>query len=858
MTAHDTDERDGDRRALNARLVELEQENARLRRAAVASPVMGAWDWDLVTDHLVTNEHCARLYGVDPKRASSDGLPSDAYLRRIHVADQARAAAEIDEGLRSGKYVSEYRLPTDAGGARWVLSRGALQFDAEGRPTRMLGVAIDITERREAEEARRRHAERQALLVVIARTILEWTGSRADLARDIFAKLAGHCAIDLSLNYQISETDGALYLVAAPGLDPGAEARVRTLPAASSYCGSVAASRCLMVADAAAIRADDRAGHLRAIGVHAYVCHPLVGADGRILGTLSFARNRDQPFEADEIEFFETVGHLIALAWQRNAAEHRIRESEARMKLAAEVGHIGVFHWDLLCDRLDWDEHVKSIWAIPADEPVTRAAFLAGVHPEDRPYVTAILEQALDPDGPGDVQVEYRVVGRLDGIVRYVSARGRVRFTSGRAVTMVGIVSDVTAQKRAAEILERDKAELERLVEARTVALLRSVEEQRQAEAALRHNEKLAALGQLTGGVAHDFNNLLQVVSSGVSLLSRPTLDEKRRTQVLDGMRQALNNSLGLTQRLLAFARQQTLRPVTFDPAERIRMLRDMLMQTLDAGIRTELDLAPDVAPLYADVGQFDVALLNLILNARDAMPEGGTLTIAARNDDAPLAGRGAVAITIADTGIGMEPAVRDKVFEPFFTTKPLGKGTGLGLPQVLGFVQQTGGDVRIESTPGTGSAVTMRLPRADTAITETADADLRAPRRGSGKGPLVLVVDDNVQAAEFAAQLMQDLGYRTRIATSGQDALAVLGGNDRVDVVFSDVVMPGDLGGLELARVVEQQHPHVAIVLTTGYSDRLRAGLAGRDRHILPKPYQLTDVAVALSKALAGGVAAE
>jgi PAS domain S-box-containing protein len=857
MIAHDTDGDDWDRPALEARIAELEQENVRLRRAAIASRVMGAWDWDLVTDRLVTNEHCARLYGVDPERAASEGLPSDAYLSRIHIADRPRAAVEIAEGLASGEYVSEYRLPSSEGGVRWVLSRGSLQVDAAGKPLRMAGVAVDITERREAEEARRRQAELQALLVVISRAILEWTGSRADLARAIFSKLARPCRVDLSLNYQISETNGALYLVAAPGLDQRAETLVRTLPTARSYCGSVAASRCLLVANASAIASDARAAHLRGIGVNAYVCHPLVGADGRILGTLSFARRPDHPFEREEIEFFETVGHLVALGWQRNAAEHRVRESEARMKLAAEVGRIGVFHWDILGDRLDWDDQTRSIWSIPAEEAVTLAKFLEGVHPDDRPHVTAELDRALSPDGPGDIQVDYRVVGRLDGTVRHVSAHGRVRFTSGRAATMVGIVSDVTAQKRAAEILERDKAELERMVEARTVALLWSVEEQRQAEAALRHNEKLAALGQLTGGVAHDFNNFLQVISSGLALLSRSSLDDARRANVLDGMRQALTNSAGLTQRLLAFARQQALVPIAFDPLERIRSLHDMLTQTLDSGIRMALDLEPEVAPLYADVGQFDVALLNLILNARDAMPDGGTITIQARNDDAPLTGRAAVAITVVDTGTGMDPAIRDKVFEPFFTTKPLGKGTGLGLPQVLGFVQQTGGEVHIDTHPGTGSAVTLRLPRAEADVALPVVTDLRAPRRPSGKGPQVLVVDDNVQAAEFAAELMQELGYRTRIAVSARDALSALCDGD-VDIVFSDVVMPGDIGGLELARMVEQRHPGIAVVLTTGYSDRLNAGTEPRDRYVLPKPYQMADLAVALSQAMTTVAAAE
>jgi signal transduction histidine kinase len=319
---------------------------------------------------------------------------------------------------------------------------------------------------------------------------------------------------------------------------------------------------------------------------------------------------------------------------------------------------------------------------------------------------------------------------------------------------MIGTAVDVTAERQAALVLARDRAELEGPVEARTAELMRAAEERRRAEEAARQAEKLAALGQLTGGVAHDFNNLLQVVASGATLLKRPGLSEARRTAILDGMASACQNARELTSRLLSFARRQTLRPQLLDLNGRLDGMAELLRRTLGATVRLETRFAADLWPVLADPGQLEVALLNLAVNARDAMPEGGTMRIETRNATLPPAAERAagdyVCLTVSDTGEGMTPAVLARAVEPFFTTKENGRGTRLGLPQVFGFAKQSGGDIEVRSAPGQGTTVTLHLPRAATGSERerplASGAVLDALRSSAGR--TVLVVDDNAAAA--------------------------------------------------------------------------------------------------------------
>jgi len=359
----------------------------------------------------------------------------------------------------------------------------------------------------------------------------------------------------------------------------------------------------------------------------------------------------------------------------------------------------------------------------------------------------------------------------------------------------------------------------------------------------LAESQKFDALGQLTGGVAHDFNNLLMIISGSLHIMKRGPDDDARFQRAISAIETATKRGAALTNQLLSFARRQSVNPQAIDLAERIAAVRDVLDAGVGNSIRLTFDIDREVWPIRSDVSEFETALLNLVINARDAMPDGGTVTISARNivlNDPQLAGE-FVAIDIADTGLGIPSDVVDKIFEPFFTTKPIGKGTGLGLSQVHGFAHQAGGTVKVTSELGKGTTFTILLPRgADVPARDTVEA---LPFRGSGT---VLLVEDNPEVAIVSIGLLEQLGYRVRRVPDAESALREIEHNG-VDFVFSDIVMPGKMDGLTLAHHLRQIRPGLPILLATGYSEAA-ADVRG-DFPILRKPYEIHELSEAIAK---------
>lgn len=359
----------------------------------------------------------------------------------------------------------------------------------------------------------------------------------------------------------------------------------------------------------------------------------------------------------------------------------------------------------------------------------------------------------------------------------------------------------------------------------------------------LAESQKFDALGQLTGGVAHDFNNLLMIISGSLHMLKRGPGDEAKLQRAISAIETATKRGAALTNQLLTFARRQSVNPQAIDFADRIAAIREVLDAGVGSSVRLTFDIDRDVWPIKTDVSELETALLNLVINARDAMPDGGTVTIGAHNvtlDEAPVAGD-FVAIDVTDTGLGIPSDVLDKVFEPFFTTKPIGKGTGLGLSQVHGFAHQAGGTVRVASELGKGTTFTILLPRAEELPSrETAEAP---PFRGSGT---VLLVEDNPDVAVVSIGLLEQLGYQVRRVADAEAALSEIEKNG-VDFVFSDIVMPGKMDGLSLAHHLRQSRPTLPVLLATGYSD-VAAGVRG-DFPILRKPYEIHELSEAIAK---------
>ncbi len=386
---------------------------------------------------------------------------------------------------------------------------------------------------------------------------------------------------------------------------------------------------------------------------------------------------------------------------------------------------------------------------------------------------------------------------------------------------------------------------------------LREQERLARAEETLRHTQKLEAIGQLTGGVAHDFNNMLTIIRSSVDFLRRPNLAEDRRTRYLEAVSETVNRAAKLTSQLLAFARRQPLKPEVFDLGARLHDVADMLGAVTGARIRIATEVP--VAPCYVrvDASQFETALINLAVNARDAMDGEGTLIL--RIDGSCPKPRirshaGAVgpfvALSVIDGGTGIAPDLLPRIFEPFFTTKSVGKGTGLGLSQVFGFAKQSGGDVDVVTEVGRGSTFTLYLPQADSPPQPQAEPDTDPAEAPEVSRRLcVLVVEDNPDVGRFCTQILEDLGHTTVWAHDAESALAEIeSAPTRFDAVFSDVVMPG-MGGVALARQLRSSHPGLPVILTTGYSDVL----ARDDAHgfeVVRKPYSAAQVAVALRAA--------
>ncbi len=380
----------------------------------------------------------------------------------------------------------------------------------------------------------------------------------------------------------------------------------------------------------------------------------------------------------------------------------------------------------------------------------------------------------------------------------------------------------------------------------------RDITEDERREALLRQSQKIEAIGQLTGGVAHDFNNLLMVISGGLNLLERSPSDEKRR-RLMDGMRHAVDRGASLSRQLLAFSRRRPLAPEPVNLRQQIHGMSELLDRTLRGDVHVETRLPDHLWPVAIDPAELELVVLNLCVNARDAMPDGGTITIAAENaheTGSELNGE-YVRLSVIDTGTGMSPEVMAKVFEPFFTTKEIGKGSGLGLAQVYGFAKQSEGAVRVRSAIGEGTTVELLLPRSHSMpASETRPViDFRDDATMRTKAGTILLVEDDDEVATLVTEMLGEMGYEVTRAASAQAALGALANDRPVDIVFSDIMMPGGMNGVELAREVRRRRPGLPILLTSGYAEAAARDAAAENIKILAKPYELPELQAALNE---------
>jgi PAS domain S-box-containing protein len=513
---------------------------------------------------------------------------------------------------------------------------------------------------------------------------------------------------------------------------------------------------------------------------------------------------------------------------------HRV-EMEQRLRIAQHAGGVGTFEWFPETGRLEVSEAYRRLSGLPADGMVTDAMVLARVHPDDR----VLAAPAMDRDNPVEY-AEYRVVDPVTGEARWIARRGEVaRHGEGTRRRFIGIAMDITDRKVAELALANQALTLQDRVNQRTAELLRTQD-------ALRQSQKMEAIGNLTGGVAHDFNNLLQVISGNLQLLVEDVQGNDRGERRVRNAMAGVARGSKLAAQLLAFGRRQPLAPKVVNVGRFVRNMDDLLRRTLGEGIEVETVIAGGLWNTLVDPGNVENALLNLALNARDAMDGQGRLTIEAGNayldanyvdalDDVAAGQYGLLAVT--DTGHGIEPGILEKVFEPFFTTKPEGQGTGLGLSMVYGFVKQSGGHIKLYSEPGHGTTVKLYLPRTTQSEDIIVDVDTGPVTGGS---ETVLVAEDDEAVRETVVAMLADLGYRVLKARDAHSALSIIESGIPIDLLFTDVVMPGALKSPELARKARERLPGIAVLFTSGYTENsiVHGGRLDEGVELLSKPY--------------------
>ena len=544
-----------------------------------------------------------------------------------------------------------------------------------------------------------------------------------------------------------------------------------------------------------------------------------------------------KPFSGREL--VARVASNIRLAKIRRDAALQVIESEGRFQNMAD--HAPVILW--MTDATGSCTYLNRTWYdfTGADPAKDGFDWRDRIHAEDIGRTEdAFREAALRRQA---IQLEFRL-RCADGSYRWVISAATLRtHPDGAFLGYIGSTIDVTDLKEAETVLAR---RVEEEVAARI-----------EAEDALRQAQKLEAVGQLTGGVAHDFNNLLTIIRSSVDLLKRPSLTETRRERYVDAISTTVDRASKLTSQLLAFARRQALRPEVFDVGSAVRSVVEMVGTLVGSKIDVVVRLPDQPCRIHADVGQFETALVNMAVNARDAMDGAGTLTVSvtkvATSGDVDHR-HGLVAITLTDTGTGIPPDEIERIFEPFYTTKGVGKGTGLGLSQVFGFAKQSGGEVRVQSEVGTGTSFTLCLPRADA---DTVPEPRAEPDEELDdvvvRGIRILLVEDNADVGESSSQSLEEIGFRTRLVSSAREALAELSADAAAfDVVFTDVMMPG-MNGADLGREIRRLHPGIPIVLTSGYNSVL-AQDGSHGFELLQKPYSVDDVSRVLLRAVQKG----
>jgi len=831
-------------------------------RARILTEVSPQVVWEARTDGHVTyfSQHWFEYTGLAPERTNGR-----SWVEIIHPDHRDSMTKSWLESVTTG---TEWRVEVPFrradGQYRWHFVHGRPLRDRNGNVASWAGIALDIHDRKEAEQQLRqlnqalaRRSEQllalaeAALVVARAPTVEATLDEITKAAQRIIG--AHQAVVSLTRGPDWRQAINSVVLA-------GPYAKWRDYVAAPDGSGIYAMvceeNRSVRMTQAE-LEAHPR---WRGFGQHAsehppmrgWLAAPLVGRDGRNLGLVQLSDKVDgsEFDEADEAMLVQ-LAQLASAAIEQSQAEEAVRESEERYRSLVEATAAVV--WSTPASgEFEVEQPGWSAFTGQTFNELKGWGWLDAVHPDDRSNTRRVWSRAVEARSAYEVEHRLR---RGDGEFRHMVVRGvPILDADGQVREWIGIHFDVHDLREA-------QAELKRMNETLEARIAAAIAERAQTEEALRQAQKMEAVGRLTGGVAHDFNNLLTIIRSAVDFLRRRDLQEEQQRRYVDAISDTVGRAAKLTGQLLAFARRQALMPEIFDASARVQSVVDMLSATVGARVQIEMDIVCEPCFVQADVSQFETALVNMAVNARDAMDEEGTLTIRVeRVAEAQVTGEETataanyVAVSLTDTGCGIPDDQLSRIFEPFFTTKEVGKGTGLGLSQVYGFAKQSGGDVHVRSVIGQGTTFTLYLPEAEQArAADDGAAQVERPLPShQGRGRRVLVVEDNAEVGRFATQMLQDLGYQTTWAANAKDALSLLAeAEGQFDVVFSDVVMPG-VSGVDLGQEIRRRYPSLPVVLTSGYSQILaEEGRQGFE--LLQKPYSVEELSRVLRSVTRG-----
>lgn len=753
----------------------------------------------------------ADLYGFDPQRLAADAA---SLLERIHPEDLPRARMSMWRSARTlGVWRTDYRILHEKRKELWVEGMAIPSLQEDGSIL-WHGVISDITARKQAEAVRHQQTLSLQLLSEAAAALLQGRDMSQTL-RSLFHMAAQYLGCELFFHYVMDGDRLRLADAAAPSDVPCPPPP--TLALGEQLCGLCGQGQSELYVSRIQQKDDPRTLSARNWGLRVYLCNPLVDGS-RVLGTLAFASRRKDRFTDVERGFAITFSRYVALAQLRVASEAALRDSEERnrhlMNMLPVAVAVKVAGKLAFCNPA----YVRLLGATEETQLIGRSVFDI-VHPDYHPALRARQMQLVE-DAASLPGIELRVV-RLDGQSVPVYAEVAQFTQAGQLAVMVAL-SDLTEREAAQAARSR-------------------LEEQ------VRQAHKMEALGRLAGGVAHDFNNLLTVIQGYSDLLLSRAVSPAVQTEALTGIQTASDRAARLTQQLLALSRKAVIEPKILDLNAIINDNVQLLRRLIREDIELVTALEPRLWPIKADPGQMDQLILNLVVNARDAMPSGGCLRIETHNARPTADELGQypelqpgphVRLVVSDNGVGIDREIQHLIFDPFFTTKPLGEGTGLGLSVVHGIVKQSGGHISVHSELGEGTTFQVWLPTVPTSVQRRGPSPRSKP--SSHGSETILLVEDEANVRKIARISLAMFGYQVLEASSGEEAVRV---SERfqgaIDLLITDLVMPG-VNGRKLTDLLRQRRPSLRVLYMSGYADEaaLRPGPTPHADAFIQKPF--------------------